>query len=58
MNNHKELIMNNSKAFYNGYLNSLTVEWMASMAGVSKSKIYTDIKRYKNHISNLKEVIL
>lgn len=46
----RETYLNNCKACYNGYKNKLTVEWMASMAGVSKSTIYRQIKKHKLNI--------
>jgi len=50
----QELIINNSKACYDGYLGGLTVEWMASMSNQSKSTIYRYIKNYKKYLENEK----
>ncbi len=41
---------NNAKALYNGKKGGLTVEWMSSMANISLSYAYREIKRYSKLI--------
>lgn len=38
---------NNAKALYNGYIGGLSVEWMSSMANISESYAYHEIRRIR-----------
>ena len=53
MKSENKIQVNNDNAIYNGYKAGLTVEWMCSMANISKSAAYKAISRVKEKLKKI-----